>query len=648
MHAQETPEPTPTVDPQDTYFHQEYTSGAKFTQGYWKKDKRDGHWVSWYPDGNKESEGNYDNGEEVGVHYLWYENGDVHTKADYAKGVFFLHREGAMVDETEEGQFDKDKNRIGKWTTHLKGWGSTESFYKAGFLDGSFNAWDEEGHLTTTGNYANGMKTGHWKIWSNVGNMPYFKNKKDFEPPLQLEGDYVLGEKSGLWILYCDSKNQKQEITYQNGIETGCIKYFSDGKMASKLGLDGDGFSKTSWDQNGNLESQCEIHGNSKVLTYWYPNGKKTSVQSFETDSLLLILQRIKNTPSTNTKISGNKNVYPEKIDPNGTTASRGLDETNDDLEDLDSQAGKAEGPWSYWDEEGKLLWAKTFKDGDVVKWSISDEDSHESLDLDTDAILKIISDLNIQDPLEGHRQPGTDLNGINAYLKKFRGSLDEIVVMAYGHFLILDKNYQLKYQKDLSGHNSGNELIFKKAGAGNKLEFTYLSDFETGVNVESWSTLTWDDNRLVKIDENGEMNGFAFQRQKRKRKLSQLELAKNYYRRHQYAKAIRAYKVILKKEPNNSEVYGLMGYSYYRNHQLPQAISALQTSLKMNPNELMSYYNLSLAYWTDDQKSDSVKQLKLLFKFDPQYERRIKEDGQFDEILKSSEYKTMIESLNN
>ncbi|HVM32588.1 MAG TPA: tetratricopeptide repeat protein [bacterium] len=128
---------------------------------------------------------------------------------------------------------------------------------------------------------------------------------------------------------------------------------------------------------------------------------------------------------------------------------------------------------------------------------------------------------------------------------------------------------------------------------------------------------------------------------------ISLIESAKSDYRNHDYEKAIGEYQKAIQADPQNSEAYGLMGYSYYRDKKIIQAIDALQTSLKINPNELMSYYNLAIVYWANGEKSNSIEQLKILFEHNPKYEKLIKQDNQFNTILKSPEYQTMMAGLN-
>jgi len=122
------------------------------------------------------------------------------------------------------------------------------------------------------------------------------------------------------------------------------------------------------------------------------------------------------------------------------------------------------------------------------------------------------------------------------------------------------------------------------------------------------------------------------------------VENAKKFYKKDRFEEAIKEYKKAIRLDPNNAQTYGLLGYSYYRDQQLPQAIRAFQSSLKINPKELMSYYNLSLAYWANYQRGESIDQLKTLFSMDPKYKKLIKQDSQFNEILKSPYFKMAFE----
>lgn len=51
---------------------------------------------------------------------------------------------------------------------HTNGQISQEGYFKDGKPHGQWNAYDESGHKTATGNYENGVKSGKWLFWNKA------------------------------------------------------------------------------------------------------------------------------------------------------------------------------------------------------------------------------------------------------------------------------------------------------------------------------------------------------------------------------------------------------------------------------------------------------------------------------------------------
>ncbi|MEI6764300.1 MAG: hypothetical protein WCM76_01590 [Bacteroidota bacterium] len=87
-----------------------YANHAKYMEGGYLNDKRDGLWISWYQNGNKWSEGNFKNGLDDGKRTGWYENGKKHFDGTYKDGKKigmwkFYDENGLLLKEV-----DYDKN----------------------------------------------------------------------------------------------------------------------------------------------------------------------------------------------------------------------------------------------------------------------------------------------------------------------------------------------------------------------------------------------------------------------------------------------------------------------------------------------------------------------------------------------------------
>lgn len=86
-----------------------YANHAKYMEGTYTDDKRDGLWTSWYENGNKWSEGNFKNGLDEGARTGYHENGkkyfEGHYKAGKKVGVWKFYDDKGLLQK--EVDYDK-------------------------------------------------------------------------------------------------------------------------------------------------------------------------------------------------------------------------------------------------------------------------------------------------------------------------------------------------------------------------------------------------------------------------------------------------------------------------------------------------------------------------------------------------------------
>ena len=113
----------------------------------------------------------------------------------------------------------------------------------------------------------------------------------------------------------------------------------------------------------------------------------------------------------------------------------------------------------------------------------------------------------------------------------------------------------------------------------------------------------------------------------------------KGYFLKKQYKNAINEYQKAVRLYPRNDVAYGLMGYCYLRQGNTEDAVVSLRKSIDLNPGNYLSRYNFVLALWAGGKKLEAMEELKHLLRLNPSYQKILKKDSQFHEIILSKEY---------
>ena len=148
-----------------------YEQGIKIGEGITNSEgKRIGEWKQFYSDGALKSEGAFGEGKREGRWKFYAETGELIQEGTYRDGEFH-----------------------GNWRWyHIEGLLHRDESYRRGKADGNFLELNDQGKTLVEGRYDYGLKQGLWVMDVNDH---------------REEGDYVDGERHGIWI-----------HTYPNGI----------------------------------------------------------------------------------------------------------------------------------------------------------------------------------------------------------------------------------------------------------------------------------------------------------------------------------------------------------------------------------------------------------------------------------------------
>ncbi len=160
--------------------------------------RRIGPWKVYYASGELKAEGEYTNGLKQGPWQYYFQNGKSEQKGSYK-------------DDLPTGQW--------KWF-YVDGAIHRDEMYRKGLEDGHAVEYDSLGKVINEGDYIGGYKTGPWFLTVN--------------DHTEL-GEYIDGERNGLWLWKYGNDQKAFEGEFQSGIPIGKHKYWYDnGKFKMK------------------------------------------------------------------------------------------------------------------------------------------------------------------------------------------------------------------------------------------------------------------------------------------------------------------------------------------------------------------------------------------------------------------------------
>ena len=154
-----------------------------------------------------------------------------------------------------------DTPYTGKVIGHEKG------YINEGKRDGAWVTYDDNGKISSKGNYNNGVKKGSWiedSIWTTV-----YKDGKLFT-----KGKIINGKKQGLWKQYYSSGVINFTTEYSNGVKNGSwLSYHNNGKLKSLGTYKND-------KKNGYWETYNKYGKIDKYKDYWRDGSLRATVKS--------------------------------------------------------------------------------------------------------------------------------------------------------------------------------------------------------------------------------------------------------------------------------------------------------------------------------------------------------------------------------
>ncbi len=196
-----------------------------------KKGNRHGVWKGIHEETDRPRyEGVFKNGKETGV-FKYFDDtraGSVIATRDFSKGdgsvyVTFFDQKGNKV---SEGLINKNRQYEGEWKYYHQESPQlmTVETYVNGKLNGKSTVYYPDGKIASETIYANGIKEGVFKKYSQQGiileEIPYKNNQfyglvtyRDVKGNIIAQGLYEKGLKKGIWKYYENGKLIKEEDT---------------------------------------------------------------------------------------------------------------------------------------------------------------------------------------------------------------------------------------------------------------------------------------------------------------------------------------------------------------------------------------------------------------------------------------------------
>lgn len=301
--------------------------------------------TSYYENGQVRRYLDVVNGRAHGIYHEWHENGVLKLEA------YIMGGEADLTDEAMrswlfdgrcrawntqgqlEAQFDYDKGKLEGESLeyHANGAIKRRVAFHENALDGCETFYDDQGLLLERNHYAMGLRQGRTeRYWSNGALMA----EEQFERDCLFSGRYyakdgkeiaMIKEGAGFRAIF-DQQRCRRKEQYQSGLPKGLVELFDEngslmqsyyqkegkkngeerfyyaptsmqeflsGQVRPKISLmwvddELQGIVRT-WYENGQIESQREIHQNARngVCSAWYRNGHVMLMEEYEQDKLM-------------------------------------------------------------------------------------------------------------------------------------------------------------------------------------------------------------------------------------------------------------------------------------------------------------------------------------------------------------------------
>ena len=186
------------------FWREFWSNGQIRAEGMYESGLREGKWTFYRIAGEKEQEGKYRQGVFHGTWIWWYPGGQTHREEDYTRGKLdgeFLELDTAG-DVLVKGTF-VGGDPEGSWIRNVHNH-LEEGNYLSGQKDGVWRITDASDVVRFEGTYSFGQPVGKHKSWHPNG-------------VLEEVGKHESGAKHGKWRLYDDQGNLLHEYIYNYG-----------------------------------------------------------------------------------------------------------------------------------------------------------------------------------------------------------------------------------------------------------------------------------------------------------------------------------------------------------------------------------------------------------------------------------------------
>ncbi len=264
------------------YLSPESAKGKILSKQLYVNDKIEGNAFVYYEDGNLKTEENYKNNLKDGKEYRFSTDGRLVS--------IYLYRKGGVVERTRLNRYNDNSKKEGLWQEFYSGYIlKKEEYFKNGLLDGYYKEYDEQGKLTLTLLYRNGilqeqikeeeiesLEQKEYYSDGTIKSSGFFKDDK----PVGIHKVYDKTGNVSVALIYNDNSELIEKgIVNSDGKRVGdWINYYPDGEIKAK-GKFKNNTKEGPWTyyfKNGGIEQEGSyLRGRyNGVWKWYYPDSK--------------------------------------------------------------------------------------------------------------------------------------------------------------------------------------------------------------------------------------------------------------------------------------------------------------------------------------------------------------------------------------
>lgn len=114
-------------------------------------------------------------------------------------------------------------------------------------------------------------------------------------------------------------------------------------------------------------------------------------------------------------------------------------------------------------------------------------------------------------------------------------------------------------------------------------------------------------------------------------------------FKEKKYKEGVNEAEELLKKYPNNPDVYEYLGMNKFHVGYQKEGIELVKKSISLSTTKYREYYNLACLYSLSNNKKLAIETLKKALKLNSKYRKDIIKDEDFNNIKNSKEFKEIL-----